>query len=309
MSTDPSRWRVIVAAVLLSLSLILTASAACPESKLKVLASSVDIDNAGAGALTPGMAVVMSVRVDFPDKENTTYPETSQLELTSGLDSPAWTWNIVRNGLKKPETEERKSRVIISGNVLSWPANVTESLEIELYGIAPSVMETKKITVLRILDVAGTTCNAPVYQYDAYILNTTVTRERINGLNADLARLRADAAAKNRTGSSTSLIMEKIDEAQQDLDTVNATPVFEFVSVGLALDRAESAIAAGRRLLEDVPVSGTVIPQQDGAVGQKELPATPQQTPSSPEPVAIPVFAVLLGAGLVILVLRRNTMR
>jgi hypothetical protein len=300
--------RIVLLAMLLSLSLILTASAACPGTKLEVLPSAVTIDNTGAGALTPGMAVVMSVRVDFPDKENTTYPETSQLELTSGLDNPAWTWNIVRNSLKKPETEERKSRVIISGGVLSWPANVTESLEIDLYGIAPSVMETKKITVLRILDVAGTTCNAPVYQYDAYILNTTVTRERINSLNAELARLRADATAKNQTGTSTSLIMEKIDEAQQNLDTANSTPVFEFVSVGLALDRAESAIAAGRHLLEDVPVSGTMLPRQGVTAVQKELPGTPQQTPASPEPVANPVFAVL-GAGLVVLVLRRNTMR
>ena len=308
MSIHAGPGRAVLLAVLLSMSLIMTASAACPETKLKVLPSAVTIDNTGAGALTPGMAVVMSVRVDFPDKENTTYPETSQLELTSGLDNPAWTWNIVRNGLKKPETEEWKSRVTISGDVLSWPANTTESLEIELYGIAPSVMETKKITVLRILDVAGSTCNAPVYQYDAYILNTTVTRERINSLNTELARLKVDAAAKNRTGASTSLLMEKIDEAQQDLETANSTPVFEFVSVGLALNRAESAIAAGRHLLEDVPVSATMLPRQGATAVQTELPGTPQQTPASPGPVAIPVFAVL-GAGLVVLVLRRNTMR
>jgi hypothetical protein len=305
IQADPGR--IVLLAVFLLMSLILTASAACPETKLKVLPSAVTIDN--AGALTPGMVVVMSVRVDFPDKENTTYPETSQLELTSGLDNPVWTWNIVRNGVKKPETEERKSRVIISGDVLSWPANATESLDIELYGIAPPVMETKNLTVLRIQDVAGTTCvNAPVYQYNAHVLNTTITRERISSLNAELARLRADAAAKNRTVAGTSRVMEKIDEAQKSLDEANTTPVFEFVSVAMALDRAESAIADGRRLLEDIPVSGTVIPQQDGAVGLKELPGTPQQTPASAVPVAIPVFAVL-GAGLVVLVFRRKMMR
>ena len=69
--------------------------------------------------------------------------------------------------MKKDETEERKSRVIISGDVLSWPANTTESLEIDLYGTAPSVMESKRLSVLRILDVAGTSCNDPVYQYNA----------------------------------------------------------------------------------------------------------------------------------------------
>ena len=270
----PSCWQYV-----LFMSLILTVSAACPETKLEVLPSAVTIDN--AGALTPGMAVVMSVRVDFPEKENTTYPETNQSELTSGLDNPVWTWNIVRNGMKKDETEERKSRVIISGDVLSWPANTTESLDIDLYGTAPSVMEPKRLTVLRILDVAGTSCNDPVYQYSAYVLNTSITRERIGTLTAELARLRADAAAKNRTGADTSRVMEKIEQAQQNLDKANTTPVFEFVSVGLALNRTESAIADGRRLLEDVAVSGTVSPQQNGTAVKEELPGTTQQTPAS----------------------------
>lgn len=302
MSIRAGPGRTVLLAMLLCLSLVLTASAACPGTKLEVLPSSVTIDNSGAGALKPGMAVVMSVRVDFPDKENTTYPETSQLELTSGLDNPVWTWNIVRNGVKKEETEERKSRVIIGGGVLSWPANVTESLDVHLYGIAPSVMETKNLTVLRILDVAGTACNAPVYQYNAYILNTTVTRERISHLNTELARLRTDVAAKNRTGASTSRVNEKIGEAQQALDEANTTPVFEFVSVGLALDRTESAIADGRRLLDDIPVSGTLLPQQDGTAGKREIPATPSQTPASAE--TLPVLTGIVACIGAVIVLR-----
>ena len=301
MSIQTGQRRTILLAVFLLMSLILSASAACPETKLKVLPSGVTIDNAGSGALTPGMGVVISVRVDFPDKENTTYPETSQLELTSGLDNPAWTWNIVRNGVKKDETEERKSRVILSGDVLSWPANTTESLELHLYGTAPSVMEPKRLTVLRILDVAGTDCNDPVYQYSAWVLNTTVTSERISGLYAELARLRSDAAAKSRTGANTSGVMEKIDEAQRSLDTANSTPVFEFVSVGLALDKTESAIADGRRVLADVPASGTKLPQKEGAVMQNQLPGTPQQTPASPEPAPVLMGIVAcLGAAVII---------
>jgi hypothetical protein len=299
MSIQAGSKRTVLLAVVLLMSLILSASAACPETKLKVLPSAVTIDNAGSGALTPGMGFVMSVRVDFPDKENTTYPETSQLELTTGLDNPAWTWNIVRNGVKKDETGEWKSRVIISGDVLAWPANTTESLEVKLYGTAPSVMEPKRLTILRILDVAGTNCNDPVYQYSAWGLNTTVTRERISGLYAELARLRSDAAAKSRTGANTSGVMEKIDEAQRSLDTANATPVFEFVSVALALNKTESAIADGRRLLADVPVSGTTILQKDGTVVQSTIPGIPQQTPASPEPAPVLTGIVAcLGAAL-----------
>ena len=295
MSIHAGPARTILLAIVLIMSLILTVSAACPGTKLNVLPTSVTIDNAGSGALTPGMGVVMSVRVDFPDKENTTYPETSQLELTSGLDNPAWTWNIVRNGIKRDETEERKSRLIINGDDLSWPANTTESLEIHLYGTAPSVMEPKRLTILRILDVAGTNCNAPVYQYSAYVLNTTVTHEKINSLNAELARLRNDTSAKNRTGIDTTGVLEKIDEAQRSLDTANSTPDFEYVSVALALNRTESAIVNGRHLLEEEPVSGTTLPQTEVATMQKELPGTSQQTPASPAtaPVLTGIIACL----------------
>ncbi len=300
MSIRAGPAKIVVPAVFLFLFLMATASAACPETKLKVLPSEVTTTN--PGALTPGMAVVMSVRVDFPDKENSTYPETNQLELTSGLDNPAWTWNIVRNGIKKDETEERKSRVIISGDVLSWPANVTESLEVELYGIAPSVMETKNLTVLRIQDLAGPTCvNNPVYQYNAFVLNTTVTNERIGSLNAELAQVRTDAAAKNRTGAGSPGILEKIDEAQQALDEANSTPALEFVSVALALNRTESAIADGRRLLADVPVSVTMLPQQEGAAVRNTMPGT-----TGPAPASAGLFPLLTaiiacaGAGIVL---------
>lgn len=300
MSLRAGPGRTVLPAMLLCLSLVLTASAACPGTKLEVMPSSVTINNVGSGGLTPGMAFVMAVRVDFPDKENTTYPETSQLELTSGLDNPYWTWNIVRNGVKKDEIEERKSRVIINGNVLSWPANTTESLDIHLYGIAPSVMEPKRLTVLRILDVAGTSCYEPVYQYSAYVLNTTITRERIGTLAADLARLRTDTAATNRTGDGNARVLEKIDEAQRSLDEANTTPAFEFESARMALDRAEAAIEAGRHLLEDVDVSRTTIPQLAEAAAKEELPGTPpQQTPASalPAPVLMGIVACIGAAG------------
>lgn len=294
MSIQAGSRRTVLFTVVLLMSLVLSASAACPETKLKVLSSGVTIEN--PGALTPDMAVVMSVSVDFPDKENTTYPETSHLKLTSELKNPVWTWYVIRNGMKKPLTEERASQVVISGDVLSWPANTSESLEIELYGTSPSVLENTNLTVMRILDIAGTSCTGdPVYQYNAWVLNTTITRERISGLYTELARLRADAAAKDRTGAGTSRVMEKIDEAQRSLDTANSTPVFEFVSVGLALDKTDAALAEGRRLLENVPVTGTSPAQQDGASTQKDLPGTPQQTPASPwaAPVLTGIVACL----------------
>jgi hypothetical protein len=300
MSMRAGSVRTVLLAVFLITSLILTASAACPETKLNVPLSNVIIDN--PGTLTPGTGVVMSVRIDFPDKENTTYPATSQLELTSGLDSPYWTWTIIREGIKRPETDERKSRVVIGGGDLAYPANTSVSLEIKLYGTTPSVVENRKLTVMRIQDIAGPACIGEVYRYNAWVLNTTITRERITGLSRDLVQLRADAAGKGRAGADTSGVLKKIDEAQKSLDEANATPVLEFASVSLALNRTEAAITDGRQLLAEVQVTGTP------PVQQEKTTATMQQTPASPEPVAIPFLAVS-GAGIAFLVSRRRADR
>lgn len=286
MSIDGGHGRTVLLAVCLFMVLILPVSGACSETKLEVLPTAVTMDN--AGPLTPGTEVVIAVRVAFPEHENSTYPETNQLELTSGLDNPVWIWNIVRNGREKDEIEERKSRVIISGDVLSWPANVTEFLDIKLYGNAPSVMEPKRLTVLRILDVSSTSCYDPVYQYSAYVLNTSMTRERIGTLTAELSRLRADAAARTMTGADTSPVMEQIEIAHQNLAMANTTPAFEFVSIDLALNRTEAALADGRRLLIDVPVSTTAAPQKAVPTGHEELPGTSSsQTPASADPAPV----------------------
>ncbi len=287
--------------VFMILFLVLSASALCPETKLEVLPSDVTIDT--PGTLEPGMAVVMSVRVSFPDKENTTYPETHQLELTSGLDTPGWTWTIVRNSIRKDEIEERNTRVIIKGGILSWPANVTESLHIHLYGTAPSVMEPKRVTVLRILDVAGTSCNDPVYQYSAYVLNTTRTRERIASLADQLSELRADAVEKRQSVSGNSPVLEKIEEARRNLDKANTTPAFEFVSIELALNQTEAAIADGRRLLEDVPVAGTAVSRPVSTV-QQTLPYATSPTPASADPA--PLLTGIVACAGAVAALRRG---
>ncbi len=283
--------RATLLAVLLLMSLILTVSAACHETSLDVPLSDVRIET--PGTLTPGTGVVMSARINFPDKENTTYPATSQLELTSGLDAPAWTWNIVRNGVKRPEIEDRKSRVVISGGELAYPANTSVSLEIKLYGTTPSVMENKKLTVMRIQDIAGTDCIGEVYRYNAWVLNTTNTKERIRILYREIDLLKADSDVKNRTGADTSRIMEKIVDAQQNLDRANNTPELEYVSIALAINRTESSLDEGRHLLKSLGVPGTTIPQQGEAVMQKEVPGTPQKTPASPEPAPVLIVASL----------------
>jgi hypothetical protein len=298
MSTDAGSRRAILAAALLSCTLVLAASAACPGTNLEVPWANVTIDN--PGALEPGTGVVMSVRIDFPDKENTTYPVTSQLELTSGLDDPAWTWNIVRQGIKRPEVEDRKSRVVIGGGDLSYAANTSESLEIHLYGTAPSVTENKNLTVMRVIDVSSSACIDEVYRYNAWVLNTTITRERIAGLYADLAQLRTDAAAKQQGGADTTGVMEKIGEAQQSLDEANSTPVSEFVSVSMALNRTEAVLADGRRMVEEAGVTGTTIPVQE-STGE-----TAGQTPASPVSAALPALAILATGYFITLVRRKE---
>ena len=277
--------RTILPAGLLIFTCICAAAATCPVTNLTVLPSAVTIDN--PGALTPGMTVAVTVRVDFPKTGGPTYPETSQLELSTALDDPVWTWNIVRNGVKKPETEDRKSRVVISGDVLSWPENTIESLDINLYGTAPSAPQTENRTILKIQDITTTTCiNTPVYQYNAHVLNTTITRQKISNLYTELGQLRMDADQKNRAGTDTTGVMKKIEEAQQNLDTANTTPPLQYASVGFAINNTEAAIADGRRLLGEAPAPSGSVPEQVPAPGLQ----TTILQPTVPSPSFLPGF-------------------
>lgn len=293
--------RTILLAGILILTCVWAAAAVCPATKLVVKPSAVTIDN--PGALTPGMAVEVSVRVDFPTTGGPTYPETGQLELTTALDNPLWTWNIVRDGVKKPETEERRSRVIISGDVLSWPENATESLDITLYGTAPSAPRMENRTILKIQDITTMTCtNTPVYQYNAFVLNTTITRQKINGLQAELAQLRAYADMQNRTGTDTSGVMEKIEDAQQNLDTANATPPLQYASVAFAINNAETAIADGKRLLKEGPESGKTIIIIRGQKNGSTITLPQTVAPS----LSLPVFVVILACAGAVMMRKRG---
>lgn len=294
MSILISRLRAILTAGLFIVTCICVTAATCPVTNLTVMPSAVTIDN--PGALTPGMTVAVTVRVDFPKTGGPTYPETSQLELSTALDDPVWTWNIVRNGVKKPETEDRKSRVVISGDVLSWPENTIESLDINLYGTAPSAPQMENRTILKVQDITTTTCiNTPVYQYNAHVLNTTITRQKIYELETELARIRADADLKSRAGTDISSAMKKIEEAQHYLDTANSTPPLQYASVAFAINNTEAAIADGRRLLGEAPAGS--VPYRGEVPGQETT--TSQQT--VPSKSSLPVFvAVVAGACAVI---------
>ena len=301
MSILISPRQAILFAGILILTCVWAAAATCPETNLVVRPSSVTIDN--PGALTPGMTVAVSVRVDFPTTGNQTYPEIGHLELTTALEDPLWTWKIIRNGVKKTEYEERRSRVYISGDVLSWPDNTTESLEITMYGTAPSAPQMENRTILRIQDFTSTTCtNTPVYQYNAFVLNTTVTRQKINELQASLAQLRADTGMKNRTGIDTYGVMKKIEEAQQNLDVANATPPLQYASVAFAISNTETAIADGKRLLGEALAPGqptaTLMGERNGST------TTPSQTMATP--LSLPAFVVFFACFGAVMMRRRG---
>jgi hypothetical protein len=305
--------RTILLAGFLILFCVWAASATCPGTKLVVKPSGVIIDN--PGVLMPGMSVTVSVQVDFPATGGPTYPETSRLELTTALDNPQWTWNIVRDGVKKPKTEEKKSRVVISGDALSWPENVIESLEITLYGTAPSAPQMYNRTILKIQDITTTACtNTPVYQYNAIVLNTTSTRQKISDLEAELARFMADVDTKNRTGTDTSGVMKKIEEAQKNLETANVTPPLEYVSVAIAINNAETAIADGKHLLGERLAPDGSFPQYGPAPGQKTttISAEEKGSQTTPYPTTVasslpfPVFMVIIACTGAVMVRRRG---
>jgi hypothetical protein len=115
---------------------------------------------------------------------------------------------------------------------------------------------------------------------------------------------------KNRTGTNTSGVMKKIEEAQQNLETANATPALQYASVAFAINNTEIAIADMKRLIGEGPAPDSSFPQQGPAPGQNTTPMSGEEKESQTTshqttvaaPFPLPVFMALIACtGVVIM--------
>ena len=76
----------------------------CIQAVSAFSVSAISIDP--SGSLTPGQNVVVSCQIDFPADSGTTFPSGGELDISTDLTNPKWTWTLLLDGVENPRPAE-----------------------------------------------------------------------------------------------------------------------------------------------------------------------------------------------------------
>ena len=72
--------------------------------------SSITVDP--SGSLTPGTPVIVTFKVDLSASGDETFPSADELQMSTDLDKPKWTYSLVLDGVDTPQPVEHGTRAL-----------------------------------------------------------------------------------------------------------------------------------------------------------------------------------------------------
>ena len=112
-------------------------------------------DGVPDGYLLSGEGQEIGITLEFPSLDSLSFPSGDLLELRTDLANPAWNVILTRGGGESTLRQSSKSREMISGWELSYPASEEMSLAILLRGVVPDMAEATEISIIRIRQLDG----------------------------------------------------------------------------------------------------------------------------------------------------------
>ena len=91
-----------------------------------------------SGSLTPGTPVIVTFKVDLSESGTETFPSTDELDMSTDLDKPIWTYSLVLDGVDTPQPSESGRMLAVSGWILAYPSTIDESMKVTVQGNAPN---------------------------------------------------------------------------------------------------------------------------------------------------------------------------
>jgi hypothetical protein len=232
--------------VLITVSFLL-----CIQAVSAFTVSSVAIDP--SGSLTPGTPVTVSYKVDFQSGTgSTTFSSSNDLQMTTDLEKPQWTYTILLDGIENPRQPTGGRTLTLTGFELSYKAGIEESVRVTLQGTAPSVTSTTEKTIVKIQEYDSS--NSPIestkYESKATIINTAEVATAISARTNDLQTFRSRIDEKSAMGIDTSGAEAKYNEAQSKIDAAKALPSSQYSTAQSYLTAAQTAITDGDKALD-----------------------------------------------------------
>lgn len=238
--------------ILLVLCLILVFS----QGALAFNVSKMTIDP--SGSLVPGTPVVVEGIIDFTPSSNVTFESGSELEFTTELEKPKWTWTLILDGVENPRPQEGGQSLSLSGFDISYPNTVHESVRFKLEGTTSqikrdesdpygTVSERKTIIRIREIDEYSKIIPESVFEINTTVISKSCCSEPIS---FTLKKFRTHIEEKSDVGVNTTEAEAKYADAITKADAANALPTTQFAAALSSLTAAKNDIAEGERLLD-----------------------------------------------------------
>jgi len=258
-----NKWVIITVAFLL-----------CVQAVSAFTVSSVVIDP--SGSLTPGTPVTVSYKVDFQSSSgSTTFSSSNDLQMTTDLEKPQWTYTILLDGIENPRQPTGGRTLTITGFELSYKSGVEESVRVTLQGTTPSVTTTGEKTIIKIgeYDSSNSLITSSVVEKKATIINTAEVATAISSRANDLQTFRSHIDEKSALGIDTSAAESQYNDAKSKIDAARALPSSQYSTAQSYLTAAQTSITAGEKALDkawaeyDVANAQTPINNADVVIG------------------------------------------
>lgn len=205
-----------------------------------------------SGSLTPGTPVIVTYRIDFTASAAETFPSTNELQMSTDLDKPKWTYTLVLDGVETPQPSDSGRILSVSGWILSYPAEVEESLKVTLEGTAPTVQTTSNKTIIQLqeVDSHNNVVTNSVVRREAVIVNVGEITAKISEKESVLQTYRSHIDEKAAMGIDTAEAEMKYSDAKQKIAAAKSAPSTQYVQSFANLDAAQRAIDDGEAALE-----------------------------------------------------------
>jgi uncharacterized protein YlxP (DUF503 family) len=222
----------------------------CIPSVSAFTVSSVTIDP--SGSLTPGTAVMVSYKIQFSASGGETFPSGSELQMSTDLESPKWTWTLILDGIENPRPQAAGRMLSLSGFELSYPASVDQSIRVTLEGKVPSVEQTTNKTLIRIqeVDKNNNVVTSSRTEHTAMVINVAQVSQAIASKRTDLQTYRSHIDEKAAIGIDTSVAEVKYSDAKSKIDAAAALPSSQYSTALAYLNTATDLIRDGDKALD-----------------------------------------------------------
>ncbi|NMB79664.1 MAG: hypothetical protein GYA23_11290 [Methanomicrobiales archaeon] len=240
MMKGVTTWIVVLAAILLFCSPVVSAWSV----------SEVVIEP--SGSLTPGTAVTVSYKIQFTGSGDVTFPSSSDLKMSTDLDSAKWTYTLIKDGIEEPRPQESGKTLLLGGFELEYPSDIEEVVRVTMEGKAPAVTATSNKTIIDIveLDKNNRAVDSSRVTRTTLVINTADVIQAISAKRSDLQTFRTHIDEKAAIAIDTSGAEVKYNDAKSKIDAAAALPSTQYTTAFSYLSTATNLMADGEKALD-----------------------------------------------------------